>query len=47
MFVIVLAYPIAGLFFGWLGGFLGAAVYNMVAGWIGGIYVELRTETAA
>jgi O-antigen/teichoic acid export membrane protein len=46
MLVLVLMYPIAGLFIGWLMGFLGAAIYNLVAGWVGGIYIELTTETA-
>jgi hypothetical protein len=46
MFVIALMYPLFGLFFGWLTGLLGAAIYNLVAGWVGGIYIELRTETA-
>ena len=42
--ILVVLYPVFGLFFGWLTGLLGAAIYNLVARWVGGIYLELRTE---
>lgn len=33
--------PIAALVVGFLGGLLSAAIYNLLAGWVGGIEVEL------
>ena len=36
-----IAMPIMYAFFGVIGGAIGAALYNLVAGWIGGIEVEL------
>jgi hypothetical protein len=43
----VLMYPLFGLFFGWLSGLLGAALYNLVARWVGGILIELAAEPPA
>lgn len=42
--LIVFMYPVAGLFFGWLAGLLSAAIYNLVAKWVGGVSIELATE---
>lgn len=39
--VALVFYPIVGAAWGWLGGLVGAALYNLVARWIGGIQVEL------
>jgi len=37
-----IAMPIIYAIFGVLGGAIGAALYNLVAGWIGGIEVEFE-----
>ncbi len=37
------AMPILYGIFGVIGGAIGAALYNLVAGWVGGIEVELTT----
>ncbi len=44
--VLVLLYPIFGLVIGWVTGLVAAAIYNLVVRWVGGITIELRTETA-
>lgn len=41
MFAVAL--PILHGIFGVIGGAIGAALYNLVAGWVGGIEVELET----
>lgn len=41
MFAVVL--PVLYGIFGVIGGAIGAALYNLVAGWVGGIEVELET----
>lgn len=41
----VILYPILGLVMGWLTGLLGAAIYNLVAGWTGGMRVEFAPIT--
>ncbi len=45
-FVLALLYPIFGLVVGWVTGLVAAAIYNLVVRWVGGITIELRTETA-
>ncbi len=40
--VVLVAYPVMGLVFGWIGGLLGAWIYNLIAGWIGGIRYTVR-----
>ncbi len=40
----LLLYPFLVLIFVWLSGWLSAAIYNLVAGWIGGILIELGSE---
>jgi hypothetical protein len=42
----VVAYPIFGLIFGWLQGLIGAAVYNLIAGRIGGFQLDLPPVAA-
>jgi hypothetical protein len=39
--VFAIAMPLMYAVFGVIGGAIGAALYNLVAGWIGGIEVEL------
>jgi len=39
--VFAVAMPIMYGVFGFIGGALGAVLYNLVAGWVGGIEVEL------
>ena len=39
--VFAVAMPVMYAIFGVIGGAIGAALYNLVAGWIGGIEVEL------
>jgi len=33
-------YPIMGVVMGWIGGLLGAAIYNLVVRWCGGLLLE-------
>ena len=40
--IFALAMPIIYGFFGVLGGAIGAALYNLVAGWVGGLEVEIN-----
>lgn len=42
MFVLIVVYPIVGLIFGWIGGFLAAAVYNFVIRFTGGLILEFE-----
>ena len=44
---VMLLYPIFGLVFGWLGGMLGAFVYNLVVRWTGGVRLELAGPPTA
>jgi hypothetical protein len=37
----IIVIPILYGIIGWIGGAIGALVYNLVAGWIGGIKIEL------
>jgi hypothetical protein len=38
------AYPVFGTVFGWLGGLVGAFLYNLVARAVGGLELELETS---
>lgn len=40
-FMVVL-YPVLGAVMGWITGLLGAAVYNLVVRWIGGVILEFE-----
>ena len=44
--VLIVIYPVLGVFMGWLGGLVLAAVYNRVASRLGGIRVEVASEPA-
>jgi len=39
--VMIILYPLILGFFGFIGGALGAFIYNLVAKWVGGIKMEL------
>jgi len=39
--VMIILYPLMLGFFGFIGGALGAFIYNLVAKWVGGIKMEL------
>ena len=39
-----IAMPVLYAIFGFIGGVLGGFVYNLVAGWLGGIEVDLETS---
>ena len=41
-FFSILVFPILYGAGGWIGGIIGAALYNLVARWVGGIRVELE-----
>lgn len=40
-------YPILGAISGWLMGLLGAAVYNVVSVWLGGLHLEFAEASVA
>lgn len=40
--VLAIAFPLIYACIGFVFGFIGAALYNVVAGWVGGIEVELE-----
>ena len=41
--IFAVAMPVLYGIFGIIGGAIGAALYNLVAGWVGGLEVELET----
>ena len=45
--ICVIGFPIIYGIFGFVGGIIGAALYNVFARWIGGIKVELTTPVDA
>jgi hypothetical protein len=44
---VFLLYPILGAISGWLMGLLGAAVYNVVSVWLGGLRLEFAEASVA
>ena len=44
--VMLLLYPVFGLVFGWLGGLLTAAVYNMIVRLTGGLLFDFEAKSA-
>jgi heme A synthase len=44
---LVFIYPVLGLIFGWLGALVGAFLYNVIAGRIGGFHFDYEPELAA
>ncbi len=38
----IIIYPIGGALCGFIGGLIGALIYNLVAGWVGGIEIEFE-----
>jgi hypothetical protein len=40
-------YPIFGVVFGWISGFLMSAIYNVVVRWTGGLLLEMAAEPVA
>ena len=42
---VVVAYPILGLIMGWIGGLIGAAIYNLVIRFTGGMKLEFREDS--
>ncbi len=46
LFAIIL-FPVMYFIFGFVAGVIGGAVYNLVAGWTGGIEVTLQTAVTA
>lgn len=40
----IIALPIMYGIFGFIGGAIGALLYNLIAGWIGGIEIELENK---
>jgi hypothetical protein len=43
----LLLYPVIGLIFGWLFGFLSAAAYNVLQRWVGGFLIEIEGQRVA
>ncbi len=42
--VIVLVIPVVYIVMGFIGGVIGAFIYNLVAGWMGGMEIEYEQE---
>ena len=40
MVMMLIVYPIMGFVFGWISGFLTAAIYNLIVRWTGGLLIE-------
>jgi hypothetical protein len=43
----LMIYPIIGFVMGWIGGLLGAAIYNLVVRWCGGLLLEFADAPPA
>jgi len=44
--VTLIVFPVCYFIAGFIGGLLSAAIYNLVAGWIGGVEITLDTTPA-
>jgi hypothetical protein len=47
MTLLLLAYPVLGLIFGWIGGFAVAVIFNFITKLTGGLLIEGRDIAAA
>ena len=41
-FIMLVIYPIMGFVMGWIMGLVGAAIYNLVVRWTGGLLLEFK-----
>ena len=47
MLILFLFYPVLGVIMGWLSGLIGAAIYNFIIRWTGGLLFGVQTREAS
>ncbi len=45
--IMAIVFPLLYVVIGFIGGIIGAFIYNLVAGWIGGIEMDFEEENGA